>query len=113
MFKGSNLSKFEQKQFPDRNSPSHYTYAEVVNNFHKIGIPVKKHARTKTIRSDRNERIIVDTVNENPHVSLRRQFQRESGISKTGIIWTLQEERFHPYHLSLHFTGSSWNKFRK
>lgn len=74
MFKGSNLSKFEQKQFPDRNSPSHYTYAEVVNNFHKIGIPVKKHARTKTIRSDRNERIIVDTVNENPHVSLRSNF---------------------------------------
>lgn len=67
--------------------------------------------RTKTIR---NKRIIVDRINENPHVSLRRQFQRESGISKTGIIWMLQEERFHPYHhLSLHFTGSSWNKFHK
>ncbi|CAK9801642.1 hypothetical protein ANTPLA_LOCUS2883 [Anthophora plagiata] len=89
-------------KFPERNCPSRSTYGKVVKHFFESGsVNTKKCTRTHNVTNQLNTRFIMEKVAENPHVSTR-QLERVTNISKTSIIRILHEQKFHPYHVSLH-----------
>lgn len=89
-------------RYPDRHQPSRTSFRRVVQQFTTTGSIVKKKKMRKKSVTDENAQIaVLAAVAHNPHVSTR-EIAGQSGISRTSIGRILKQQKFHPYHISMH-----------
>lgn len=90
-----------QQRYPLRHIPSHPTFQEVDRRLRETGCfkpPKSDSGRLRRVRTPNTEDIILQAVDNDPHVSTRR-ISRAVGVNHVSVWQTLKEQLLHPYHL--------------
>lgn len=88
------------ERFPNRRVPSHPTFAAVERRLRETGrlAPVTaNYGRQRFVRQPEVEEEILDRVQEDPELSVRR-IAREIAVSKDVVNRVIREQLLHPYH---------------
>lgn len=90
------------ERYPDRNYQGYKSFERLANRLKTTGQvqPSKHKIRDSVVKQERSADIIA-AVTIDPEVSIRR-LEKDSGVGKSTICRILKDNRFHPYHISLH-----------
>lgn len=101
-----------QLQFPNRPQPDRKTFSNLCNNLLQYGSFKKlKRERIRTARTQENTALVLQTVNNDPHSSLR-QIRASTNISLSSCQRILKENKYFPYkpHLLHHLLPTDYDR---
>jgi hypothetical protein len=81
--------------YPERAQPHRTIFARIVNNLRTYGSFEKKRDTYQTNNAERRD-IVLETVNHNPNISVRR-VDEETRIPKSSVHRILKDNNFHPF----------------
>uniref|UniRef100_A0A8D8XFP3 Transposase n=1 Tax=Cacopsylla melanoneura TaxID=428564 RepID=A0A8D8XFP3_9HEMI len=94
-------ARIYNERFQPQQPKNHVAFYRIKQKFLKYGTIYPKRERKCTITTDNNRINILAQVAFDPYLSTR-QMARESGLSRSSIMKMLHQDKFHPYHVSLH-----------
>lgn len=92
------------ERYPQRHHPKYQEFSRIADRIKRTGTikPYSKYChRVRPVLNNANTDVVLALVEEDPQMSVR-DIGRETDISRSSVHRLLKNEKFRPYHLSVH-----------
>lgn len=94
-------SRVYAQRYPALRHPDERAFRKLKTRFEaNLSLVYEKSERRKTATGEENEFLVLGSLVENPHASVR-ELEQQLGISKTSVSRIIKRNKFHPYHVQL------------
>lgn len=94
-------SRIYAAKYPEQRHPDERVFKKLRDRFERNkSVKYEKKRREVSVTNEENEFMVLGSLVENPHVSVR-QIARHLVLNKSSVWRIIQRHKFHPYHVQL------------